>query len=303
MTQILTRAGCFAAIILLGYLLRRIGFFQKEDFHLLSKIVIKITLTAAIITNFSGRELEYSLLLLILIGFLFGVLLMLVGYLLNRSRGNAAQAFGVLNIAGVNIGNFVLPFAQGFLGPAGVVAVSLFDVGNSLICLGGAFGVANMLQQGQKRFTLLPALRALGKSVPLMAYLLMMVLGLLHLSLPAPLVELAGIIGNANAFLAMLMLGVGFQLSGDRSQVSELLRILLPRYCIGIALAALCYFLLPLPLEYRQGLVIPFLGPIASAASAFTAEMKGDYGLASAVNSISILISIALIIGALLIVL
>ena len=269
MTQILTRAGCFLAIILLGYLLRRVGFFHKEDFHLLSKIVIKITLTAAIVTNFAGRELEYSLLLLILIGFLFSLLLMLAGYLLNRSRGREAQAFGVLNIAGVNIGNFVLPFAQGFLGPAGVVAVSLFDVGNSLICLGGSFGVANVLQQGQKRLSLKPVLRALGKSVPLMAYLFMTLLGLLRLSLPAPVVELAGIIGNANAFLAMLMLGVGFQLSGDRSRTADILRILVPRYCIGIVLAALCYFLLPLPLEYRQGLVIPFLGPIASAAPPF----------------------------------
>ena len=303
MTQILTRAGCFLAIILLGYLLRRVGFFHKEDFHLLSKIVIKITLTAAIVTNFAGRELEYSLLLLILIGFLFSLLLMLAGYLLNRSRGREAQAFGVLNIAGVNIGNFVLPFAQGFLGPAGVVAVSLFDVGNSLICLGGSFGVANVLQQGQKRLSLKPVLRALGKSVPLMAYLFMTLLGLLRLSLPAPVVELAGIIGNANAFLAMLMLGVGFQLSGDRSRIADILRIIVPRYCIGIALAALCYFLLPLPLEYRQGLVIPFLGPIASAAPPFTAEMKGDFGLASAVNSISILISIALILGAVLLVL
>ena len=303
MTQILTRAGCFLAIILLGYLLRRVGFFHKEDFHLLSKIVIKITLTAAIVTNFAGRELEYSLLLLILIGFLFSLLLMLAGYLLNRSRGREAQAFGVLNIAGVNIGNFVLPFAQGFLGPAGVVAVSLFDVGNSLICLGGSFGVANVLQQGQKRLSLKPVLRALGKSVPLMAYLFMTLLGLLRLSLPAPVVELAGIIGNANAFLAMLMLGVGFQLSGDRSRTADILRILVPRYCIGIVLAALCYFLLPLPLEYRQGLVIPFLGPIASAAPPFTAEMKGDFGLASAVNSISILISIALILGAVLLVL
>ena len=62
MWEILARAGCFIAIILMGVLLRRIGFFKREDFHLLSKIVIRITLPAAIITNFAGRELDYSLL-------------------------------------------------------------------------------------------------------------------------------------------------------------------------------------------------------------------------------------------------
>lgn len=64
-------------------------------------------------------------------------------------------------------------------------------------------------------------------------------------------------------------------------------------------MAALCWFFLPVPAMYRTALVIPFLGPVATAAPAFTAEMKGDYELASAVNSFSILISIALIIAAL----
>lgn len=297
MSDVLIRAGCFATIILMGYLLRRVGFFKKEDFYLLSKIVLRITLTAAIITNFSGREMEFSLLVIVAIGFLFGVIVMSASYWLNRSRDRRDRAFAVLNSAGVNIGNFVLPFAQGFLGPAGVMAVSLFDVGNSLICLGGAYSAASAIQSGQKRFSLLPLLRSLGKSIALITYIVMTLLCMLHISLPGPVVELAGIIGGANTFLAMLMLGVGFEISGSKRQLLDVARILLPRYAIGIALAAACYFLLPLPLPYRQGLVIPFLGPIASAAPAFTAQLDGDYGLASAVNSISILISIGLIVG------
>ena len=64
MTDILIRAGSFIAIIFLGYFLRRIGVFKKEDFHLLSKIVMRITLPAALVCSFAGRELEYSMLLL-----------------------------------------------------------------------------------------------------------------------------------------------------------------------------------------------------------------------------------------------
>ena len=40
MTDILVRAGCFVAIIILGIVLRRTGFFKREDFDLLSRIVI-----------------------------------------------------------------------------------------------------------------------------------------------------------------------------------------------------------------------------------------------------------------------
>jgi len=293
LTDILVRAACFVAVIVLGSVLRRTGFFKKEDFHLLSKIVIRITLPAAIITNFAGRELDYSLLMLILVGFLCGVVHMSTAYFLNRRRGRAAQAFAVLNGSGVNIGNFVLPFAQGFLGPAGVMAVSLFDVGNAFICLGGAYSVAGMILENKKQFSLRPVLSALGKSIPLVTYVIACTLSILHIRLPGPVVSLAGLIGNANAFLAMLMLGVGFQ--ADLSRVPEVFRILLPRFLTGMAMAALCWFLLPVPSVYRPALLIPFLGPIATAAPAFTAQLKGDYELASAVNSTSILVSIVLI--------
>ena len=79
MADILTRAGCFIAIILLGMVLRRVGFFKQEDFYVLSKIVVKITLTAAIVKSFVGRELEPSMIILTLIGFGFGVLLIVLG--------------------------------------------------------------------------------------------------------------------------------------------------------------------------------------------------------------------------------
>ena len=300
MAGILVRAGCFVAIIFLGIVLRRTGFFRREDFDLLSRIVIRITLPAAIITNFAGREMELSLLILVLLGFFYGAILMAAAYCINRRRDNADRAFAVLNMSGVNISNFVLPFAQGLLGPAGVMAVSLFDVGNGVICLGGAYSVARMIGEKQRRFSPWPVIRSLGKSIPLVTYIIMCLLCVFHINLPGPVVSLAGIIGSANTFLAMLMLGVGFQFDGSR--IPEVLRILLPRYAIGLALAALCYFLLPVPDIYRKALVVPFLGPVSSAVPAFTAQMNGDYELSSAINSFSILASIVMIIAALLIV-
>ncbi len=56
MADILTRAGCFIAIILLGMVLRRVGFFKQEDFYVLSKIVVKSNAPAAIVKSFVGRE-------------------------------------------------------------------------------------------------------------------------------------------------------------------------------------------------------------------------------------------------------
>ena len=131
----------------------------------------------------------------------------------------------------------------------------------------------------------------------------MTALSLLHISLPAPVITFSEVVSGANAFIAMLMMGVGFKISGDTSQKGKIVKILAVRYGVSIAVAAALYFFMPLPLEYRQALAILPLSPIASAAPAFTADLKGDFGLASAVNSISIVISIVLITATLLIIL
>ena len=70
----------------------------------------------------------------------------------------------------------------------------------------------------------------------------MTVLSLLHVGLPAPLPHLPGVIGNANAFMAMLMIGVGFKLNGDSSQPGKIVKILAARYSLAIVLALVFLF-------------------------------------------------------------
>lgn len=292
MTDILTRAAAFIAIIFIGYILRKRGFFQAEDFNLLSKIVVRITLPAAIVSSFSGTELDVSMFFISLLGMGGGLIYMLLGYLTGiRSKKNV-QAFQILNMSGYNIGNFTLPFAQSFLGPAGVITTSLFDTGNAFICMGGAYSVASAVKGGKTRHLAMRIFKTLFSSFPFDTYLVMICLGLLHLSLPQCVITLAGIISNANSFLAMLMIGVGFHLSGDASQLPVILKILITRYGIAALLSAGAFLLLPFSLETRQALAILFFSPIASIVPAFTAELKEDVGLSSAINSMSILISI-----------
>ena len=61
---------------------------------------------------------------------------------------------------------------------------------------------------------------------------------------------------------------------------------------IALVLALGFYYLLPLEYEAKVALIILAFSPIGSAVPAFTEEMKGDAGLSSAINSISILCSI-----------
>lgn len=295
MLDIITRAGCFAAIIVLGMVLRKVGVFRETDFRVLSTIVIKITLPATIISSFAGQTIDPKLLSLAAIGLGGGILYLLLGLVLNLRSGKDRRAFEMLNLPGYNIGNFTLPFVQSFLGPVGVITTSLFDTGNAVVCLGGAYGVASSVKAGG-RFDLRRVVKALGTSVPFLCYILVVSLNLLHIALPAPVIECAGIIAGANAFMAMLMIGVGFRITVDREQLGSMIRILTARYAIAAALALLCYFFLPFDLQIRKTLVILVFAPIGSAVPAFTAELGGNVGLSSAINSISIVISIVTIV-------
>ena len=294
MLEILTRAGSFIAIIVLGYVLKKVGVFKEEDFGVLSKICIRITLPAAIITSFAGKEIEPSLLLLLFLGIGCGVVYICLGFLLNRNNSREQKAFDILNLPGYNIGCFTMPFAQSFLGPMGVIATSLFDSGNAFICLGGAFGVASSVKDG-KGFDFKRIVKALGCSVPFMTYLIMVAMNLMKLSVPGMVLECATIVGGANSFMAMFMIGVGFKLTlADRGQLSKILRILGVRYGLGAVFALIFYFVLPFDIQVRQALVILAFSPIGSAVPPFTAELGGDVGLSSAINSMAIVISICI---------
>lgn len=294
------RAGCFIGIIILGYTLRRIGVFKDGDFRVLSTIVVKITLPAAIVSSFNGKEINPAMLVIALIGLGGGILYITLAWLMNQKAGKEAQAFAMLNSSGYNIGNFTLPFVQSFLGPMGVITTSLFDTGNACICLGGSYSVASMVKDGE-RFSVKRIVNKLVHSVPFLCYVVMIVTNLCHIPMPGVVFEFADIIAGANAFMAMLMIGVGFRLSGDRSQIGAIVKILLVRYSVAAVIGLSCFFLLPFELEVRQALLILAFSPIASANPAFTAEMNGDVGLSSAVNSISIIISIVIIVGILMV--
>lgn len=296
MADILIRAACFVAIIVLGFLLKKLGIFKDSDFSVLANVTLKITLPAAIITNFANKELDVSMLILIALAIACGFVYIGLGFLMNLRRSKAQRAFEILNLPGYNIGCFALPFVQTFLGPAGVMAACLFDVGNGLICLGGAFSIASMVKDGGK-FSIKRMARTLGKSVPFLCFVTMPILCLLHVPIPSPVTTLTGTISNANAFCAMLMIGVGFKLTADKSQIGKILRVLIIRFGAAAILAVLAYQFLPFVAEVRKAIVLLMFSPFGSAIPAFTEELGEDVGLSSAINSISIICSVVLMVS------
>lgn len=293
MLDILIRAGCFVTIILLGYTLRRIGVFGPETFGVLSKVVMKITLPAALIASAAGKPIDASMLTLALLGLGGGLIYILAGWLIQLKGSRSEKAFYIQNIPGYNIGTFALPFTQSFLGPVGVLTTSIFDLGNALVCFGASFSVARAVKDGGK-----PDFRRILKtavsSIPFLTHVTMVILNLNSLTLPKPVLTLAEILGGGNACLAMLMIGVSMNISIDRNKLGAMGKILGARFGIAAVLALCYYYLLPFSLEIRQTLVILAFSPIGSTVPIFTAELGEDVGLSSTINSIAIVISIVI---------
>ena len=269
MEQVLTKALAFVAVIALGYFLKKRGFFKPHDYELIAKIVLNITLPCAVITSFAAFKMDYTLFILTLIGFCGNLLMIAWGFILTRYQTNAAKIFYVFNLAGYNIGCFTLPFAQSFLGPFAVVATCMFDVGNSIMCTGGTYALTSGLVHTGEKYEPVN-LRSIA------AY------------------TLTGLIGGANTFLSMLMIGMMFEMTLDLDKLKQVREVVLYRYVFGIALAWLCFYHVPLSAEVKEVLTLVFLAPSTAIGPIFIARMGGNVELAGFANSITIVLSIIL---------
>lgn len=300
---VLAKAVAFIMIIVTGYVLKKKGFFHPDDFYLFSKVVVRITLPCAIVSNFSRIVMDNSLLFMCVLGVAANLVMVVTGYLVNLPGTRQQRAFDMINLSGYNVGNFTLPFVQSFLGPVGFAATSLFDAGNAVMCTGATFTMASIASGTGDKPSVKNVAKSLFSSLPFDAYLIMTLLATARISLPEMVTAYAGTVGSANAFLALLMIGIGFEIRMGKEKLARIVRIMVIRYGMGVAFALAAFYFLPYGLEVRQAIALIALGPVSSVAPAFTGRLNGDVELASAVNSLSIIVSIVMITGALMILL
>lgn len=293
MQEILLQAGLLVAVIALGYALRRFNVLPKEAFTVVSKLVLRITLPCVVIRNFAKTTMEPAYLFIIAIGFGCMALYALLGYLINWKKDVNTKVFDMLNFTGFNIGCFALPYISGLLGSAAVVAVCMFDAGSAFGATGGLTVICRSMQEGT-RFRFSVFLKRFSKAFLTLVYITMVILRLLSVPIPGVIVQFCDLCGSGNSFLAMLMIGLGMNLSIPENGRRWILKALLVRYGIAILLGICFWMFLPFAEEIRLGIVLAVLAPISALNPAFTQECEGDYELASSWNTVTILTSLLL---------
>ncbi|MCM8709853.1 AEC family transporter [Clostridium sp. SYSU_GA19001] len=295
MIIVLTKALAFILIIILGYLLKKIGFFEKKDYKIISKIMINITLPAAIITAYDNFKINNSLLFVVLLGFLFNVIMLSLGYFVSKNKEKSTRAYYMLNFPGYNIGSFTLPYVQSFLGSFGVIITCMFDTGNAIMCTGGSYAITSSVTGTEKGGGIKEIAKKLLSSTPFVVYMSLLLTTMLGIRIPKVIISITSVVGAANAFLAMLAIGMMFELNFEMKYFKHIAVTLLVRYIMAAVFSALIYFYMPFSKEIRQVLAIVLFAPIPSLSPVFTERCCGDGSVASVTNSISIVLSIAII--------
>lgn len=293
MTYIIKPMSYVLAIVM-GYCLKRAGFFGKADHRLLSKIMINITLPCAIIQGFSGFVRDAKLFLIVGIGFLCAFLPMLLMYLGTRGVQTRLRAYRMLNIGGYNIGCFSLPLIEAFFSSTGVVAACMFDTGNAVMMTGGSYAMTSTLLKtgGETRESAKDILLKFLRSAPFDTYMLLFAMAALNLPIPQLVFDMTRPAGQANAFIAMLMIGMMFEPAGDRTLLTEAAREIALRTAFAAASAAVCYFFTPFDLITRQTLAVLCFAPLSSLCPIYTDRCHSDVELSSFTNSVSIAVSL-----------
>ncbi len=290
MIETITKAAILISFIFCGYTLKQMGLFGRDAFTTISTIVFNITLPATIIVNLNGIHFASNYLFISVLAIVFNLILVGAGYLVGKTKEE--KVFYMLNMNGYNIGNFALPFVSYFFDSAAVLIVCIFDAGNSLMCLGGAYGLASCVQ-GQKGENMGKLIgKTIFSSVPVLSYICMITLSLLSIELPAPLMDWLKIPASANTFLSMLMIGVALGLSMKPQYVRMICTDIGLRLGISILVALGIYVGLDYSMDIKKVLMILSFAPVAGMACYYTAKLKGNIEVAACVNSFYILLSV-----------
>ena len=294
MLEVLIKAVSLVAIIGIGLLAKCLGWLTAADFPIFSRLVLTVTRPAALVTAFREASFEPSLLMLTVLSFGISTFQQLVGYLLRLRQDRRAQAFAVLHSGGYNIGTFATPYLAGIMGPQAMLYTTMFDIGVATSGAAVGYGWATSLAHPETHGRVRQVLKALGNPV-LIAYLGLLMLLVFEVRLPAEVIGFTGIVGAANPFLAMLMIGIGLELRIPRHTVKQAFGILAFRYAVAVAVALATWFWMPGPADIRALVCALWFAPLPSMASAFTGRLSLDVEASAFITSVSILVGIVAI--------
>ncbi len=304
MTKIIATSSIYLFAMLFAFILKKVGLFHKEDKKTLSNLIFYVTLPASLISGFTGAQVNVYYIVSILIGFGVNTVMVIAGQIASARKGRRMQAIYAVNASGFNMACIAIPFLSNFY-PDGVPYLCMFDVGDSFYTLGTTYALAQMRMSQENNeknskekelnksdIHILTVFKSLFTSVPFDVYFIMTVLSFLNYKLPDIVIQAADFCGHGNGFLAMMMIGISFELNMSKETFGEVIHLLLLRYGIGIIYAVFIFCILPAPLIMRQILCAAVFSSSAAVSIIYSEKLGVSTDIAAALNPLSTVLMI-----------
>ena len=292
--KILIKIFVYVAILLMGYIGKKVNVFKKEHTKFLSYVISYITLPAAIINGFQNVELTPLLFVGFAIGLVSNILLLVLGQVISKNKSPRERIVYVFSTNCFNIGSFAIPFLSGFITSQGFAAICVFDISVALMCFGVNVSVANSIAGNNGKINVKQIIKKICTSPVFITYIVLILLTLFNIQIPNLVFELTNVAGGANAFLAMLSIGILFELKLEKEKWKIVGTLLALRLGVLVIIALSIYFFIPLPEDIKLALCVILMAPCPGAAPMLTESNGGDGSVAAVINSISIPISMGL---------
>jgi Predicted permeases len=283
------------SIIALGYMVKKLNIIQEKDGEGMARVVFNITLPSLIINTFNSINLDLSLIFLTMGGFLFGLLMCLIGIFVFKKESKNIRGTLSMLTPGFNIGLFAYPLVESIWGANGVKYFGMFDMGNALIVFGACYIIASYFAPNEKDIDFKTIIKKLFTSIPLMSYIITLTINLSGFHYPSVVVDISKIISKANAPLSLLLLGIYLSFSFDKSYWKNIIKVLSLRYTVGLAIGAALFLLLPFDSLFRYTLLIGLILPIGSAVIPYAIQFNYDERLVGTLCNITIIVSFIMI--------
>ncbi|MEH7012811.1 hypothetical protein V7087_18715 [Neobacillus niacini] len=110
----------------------------------------------------------------------------------------------------------------------GLTYFSMFDVGASFLVFGISYIFGSYYSEEGLSLKPIEILKKLGKSIPLMTYLIASILNFSHIQLPDTIINVASKISGANIPLSLLLLGLFLNIKFDKQFIKPMVKFNIP---------------------------------------------------------------------------
>lgn len=288
-------------MILLGYVLKRRGWFDEQISGLFSRLVVKVSLPALIVSNLLStfdREMLVGTSIGVLLPLVCMLLLYGVGLLLVRVLDIPSDKRGIF-VAMFAFSNTIfigLPVNMALFGEESTLFVLLYYIANT--ALFWTIGVSGIQQDGMNGNiqSLSGRLKNL-MSPPLVSFILSVLLVLLDIDLPKFIMDACKYIGNLTTPLSMFYIGIVINsvTIKDLKFNKDILIILLGRFLLAPLLVLMLVYYLPLPVLMKKVFVIQAAMPTMTQIAIVSQTYKADYKYAATAVTVTTMASLVFI--------